>query len=150
MRRAIVFDQPALADALGGGPRTGIDRHGLVGGAVNDQCRDRERPEIRAQVALLAITLVGALTLLQSWPRADVTHILFGLQPTFIVFGYLLYCAWRATRWLPRPRAIVATIALPSALAPLLMFLWKGYQRTDWEYQNYIVAIRDRVPDRWL
>ena len=37
--------------------------------------------------ALLAITLVGLLTLLQSWPRADVTHILFGLQPTFIVFG---------------------------------------------------------------
>ena len=20
--------------------------------------------------------------------------------------------------------------------------LWRGYQRTDWEYQNYIVAVR--------
>lgn len=91
---------------------------------------------------LLAITLVGALTLLQSWPRADVTHILFGLQPTFILFGYLLYCAWRAARWLPGPRPMIAAIALPIALAPLLVLLWQGYQRTDWEYQNYIVAVR--------
>ena len=90
----------------------------------------------------LRSTVVGALTLLQSWPRADVTHILFGLQPTFILFGYLLYCAWRAAQRLPGPRPIVAALALPIALAPLLVFLWKGYQRTDWEYQNYIVAVR--------
>jgi len=72
---------------------------------------------------LLAIILVGALTLLQAWPRADVTHILFGLQPTFILFGYLLSCGWRAARWLPGPRPIIAAIALPIALAPLLVFL---------------------------
>ena len=92
--------------------------------------------------ALLAITLVGGLTLLQSWPRADVTHILFGLQPTFILFGYLLCCAWRAAQRLPGPRPIITAIALPIALSPLLVFLWQGYQRTDWEYQNYIVAVR--------
>jgi hypothetical protein len=90
--------------------------------------------------ALLAITTVGALTLLQSWPRADVTHILFGLQPAFILFGYVLFCVWRSAR-----RAFGtagAAIALPIALAPILLFLWRGQQRTDWEYQNYIVAVR--------
>lgn len=88
--------------------------------------------------ALLAVTIVGGLTLLQSWPRADVTHILFGLQPTFILFGYACYCAWRAAG----PKPLIAAMALPIALAPLLLFLWKGYQRTDWEFQNYIVAVR--------
>lgn len=104
--------------------------------------RDQDMVAKQEGHALLAITLVGALTLLQSWPRADVTHILFGLQPTFIVFGYLLYCAWRAARWLPGPRPVLAAIALPIALAPLLFLLWKGKQRTDWEFQNYIVVVR--------
>ncbi len=92
--------------------------------------------------ALLAITAVGLLTLLQAWPRADVTHILFGLQPTFIVFAYLLFCAWRALKVLPGPPMAMAAIAMVVALAPAGALLWNGYQRTDWEYQNYIVAVR--------
>ena len=92
--------------------------------------------------ALLAITAVGLLTLLQAWPRADVPHILFGLQPTFIVFAYLLFCVWRGLKTIPGPPVGVAAIAMAVALAPALTLLWKGYQRTDWEYQNYIVAVR--------
>lgn len=92
--------------------------------------------------ALLAITSVGALTLLQIWPRADVTHILFGLQPTFILFGYFCYCAWRAMCAISAPRQALAAIALVVALVPPIVLLRKGYQRTDWEYQNYIVAVR--------
>ena len=92
--------------------------------------------------ALLAITSVGGLTLLQAWPRADVPHILFGMQPTFILFAYLLSCAWRALRALPGPRTAVAAIAMIIALAPAATLLWKGYKRTDWEYQNYIAPVR--------
>ena len=102
--------------------------------------------------ALLAITLVGVLTLLQAWPRADVPHILFGLQPTFVLFGYALFCAWRALTKVPGPllrqgyggqaRVAIATVAMMVALAPAITLLWKGYKRTDWEYQNYIVAVR--------
>ena len=92
--------------------------------------------------ALLATALVGAFTLLQSWPRADIPHILFGLQGTFIVFAYVLFCAWRAAQIIPGPQALYTTIALPIALSPALLLLWNGYQRTDWEYQNYIVAVR--------
>ena len=92
--------------------------------------------------ALLAISLVGMLTLLQAWPRADVPHILFGLQPTFVVFAYVLFCAWRALRTIPGPPPAIAAIAMMVALAPAALLLWKGYQRTDWEYQNYIVVVR--------
>lgn len=92
--------------------------------------------------ALLAITSVGLLTLLQAWPRADVPHILFGMQPTFILFAYLLSCVWRALRALPGPRIAIAAIAMIIALAPAATLLWKGYQRTDWEYQNYIAPLR--------
>jgi 4-amino-4-deoxy-L-arabinose transferase-like glycosyltransferase len=92
--------------------------------------------------ALLAITAVGALTLLQSWPRADVTHILFGMQPTYILFAYACFCLWRLLTTIPGPRPAIAGVALVMALLPLALFLRKGYQRTDWEYQNYIVPLR--------
>jgi hypothetical protein len=92
--------------------------------------------------ALLAITSVGLLTLLQAWPRADVPHILFGLQPTFILFAYLLSLVWRAMKSLPGPPIAIAAIAMIIALSPAVTLLWKGYKRTDWEYQNYIVAVR--------
>ncbi len=92
--------------------------------------------------ALMAICLVGLLTLLQAWPRADVPHILFGLQPTFIVFAYLLSCASRWLLMVPGPRVAIVAAATAIALAPAVTLLWKGYQRTDWEYQNYIVAVR--------
>lgn len=81
--------------------------------------------------ALIAITVMGLLLLLQSWPRADVPHILFGLQPTYILLAYLLYAASR--------RHVVAAAVM---LMPLLLLLWNGYQRTDWEYSNYVARMR--------
>jgi len=92
--------------------------------------------------ALLAISLVGLLTLLQAWPRADVTHILFGMQPGFILLAYLSFCCWRALTRLPGPRRIVAAAAVILTLAPEAALLWNGYKRTDFEYSNYIVALR--------
>ena len=92
--------------------------------------------------ALLAIALMGALLLLQSWPRADVAHILFGLQPTFILFGYLLFSGWRGLSMLPGPRPVVRTAAMVLALAPIALMLWNGYRRTDWEYANYVAHLR--------
>ena len=92
--------------------------------------------------ALIAITWMGALLLLQSWPRADVAHILFGLQPTFILLGYLLWCAWRGLSLVPGPRQVVRTAAMVVALAPIALMLWNGYRRTDWEYANYVAHLR--------
>lgn len=91
---------------------------------------------------LLAITLAGGLLLLQSWPRADVAHILFGLQPTFILFAYLLQVGWRVLSRLPGPRPIVQALALVISLAPMVLMLWNGYRRTDWEYANYVAHLR--------
>ena len=107
--------------------------------------RDRDASAQVEGHALLAITAVGVLTLLQAWPRADVPHILFGLQPTFILFAYLLFCVWRALLrqgFGGQARTFVASIALIVTMTPALTLLWKGYKRTDWEYQNYIVAVR--------
>lgn len=104
--------------------------------------RASDREAKREGHALLAITSVGIVTLLQAWPRADVPHILFGLQPTFVVFAYLLASAWRGLRSIPGPRMAMPALTMIIALAPALTLLWKGYQRTDWEYQNYIVAVR--------
>ena len=82
--------------------------------------------------ALVAIALMGLLLLLQSWPRADVPHILFGLQPTYILFAYVLYVASRG-------RAVLTAVML----TPLLWLLWNGYQRTDWEYANYVAYLKN-------
>jgi len=99
-------------------------------------------PELARQGhALLAVTLAGVFTLLQSWPRADVTHILFGLQPTFILFAYLSWCAWQALARVPGPRWLIGGAALLITLSPHALVLWNGYLRTHWEYQNYIVAL---------
>jgi hypothetical protein len=89
--------------------------------------------------ALLATWAVGILMLLQAFPRADVTHILFGLQPTYILFAYLCCWAWRAA---PKAPVAVTAVALVIALLPIGVLLRKGYQRTDWEYQNYIAPLR--------
>lgn len=104
--------------------------------------RHADRDAKREGHALLATGAVGVLMLLQMFPRADVTHILFGMQPTFILFAYLCYCAWRALTRVPGQRAAIASIALIITLLPIGVLLRKGYQRTDWEYQNYIVALR--------
>jgi 4-amino-4-deoxy-L-arabinose transferase-like glycosyltransferase len=92
--------------------------------------------------ALLALWSVGLLILLQAFPRADVPHILFGLQPTFILLAYLCFCAWRLLRAASGQRTILSIGALIVTLLPIAVLLRQGYQRTDWEYQNYIVALR--------
>jgi hypothetical protein len=82
------------------------------------------------QRELTAIAVMGVLLLLQSWPRADVPHILFGLQPTFILLGYLLHRASRGP-------ALTAVM-----LVPMVALLWNGYRRTEWEYANYVAGLR--------
>jgi hypothetical protein len=100
----------------------------------------------RQRHALLAIALMGVLLLLQSWPRADVAHILFGLQPTFILFGYLLYRSAAAVSGNAPATAVGYSvgrgIAAAVMLVPIALVLWKGYQRTDWEYANYVAHVR--------
>ena len=92
--------------------------------------------------ALTAIALVGVLVLFQAWPRADVPHILFGLQPTFVLFAYVLSCGARALTLLRGPRMLIRSVAWVLALVPLALFLWNGYRRTDWEYANYVARLR--------
>lgn len=92
----------------------------------------------RDRQALLPISLMGLLLLLQSWPRADVAHILFGLQPTFILLAYLLSLGSVAVA----SRTLVRAIATTVMLMPLLLLLWHGYRRTDWEYANYVAPLR--------
>lgn len=104
--------------------------------------RHRRPEDGREGHALLAVSLVGVLTLLQAWPRADVTHILFSLQPTFIMLGYLSFCCWRGLMMLPGPRLALAAAAMGITLAPEAVLLRKGYLRTDWEYANYNVALK--------
>ncbi len=89
-----------------------------------------------------AIIATGALLLLQSWPRADVAHILFGLQPTFILFAYLLHCGWRVLSRLPGPAVPIRAVAMVVSLVPIALLLWNGYRRTDWEYANYVAHLR--------
>ena len=98
----------------------------------------------RERQALLPITLMGLLLLLQSWPRADVAHILFGLQPTFILFAYLLYRGSTAVVGVAPATAkgYVGGIATAVMLVPLLLLLWNGYRRTDLEYANYVAHLR--------
>ena len=97
----------------------------------------------RERQALLPITLMGLLLLLQSWPRADVAHILFGLQPTFILFAYLLYRGSTAVVGDPvKAGGYIGGIATAVTLVPLLVLLWNGYRRTDLEYANYVAHLR--------
>jgi hypothetical protein len=99
-------------------------------------------PERRS---LIPIVLMGLLLLLQSWPRADVAHILFGLQPTFILFAYLLYRGSLLLSGFPAAgaRSHIARRAAATAamLVPLVLLLWNGYKRTDWEYANYVAHL---------
>jgi hypothetical protein len=92
--------------------------------------------------ALLAITAVGGLTLLQAWPRADVTHILFGLHATYILLAYACYNVWRLLATIPGPRAVVSGVAMIIAMVPLAILLRQAQLRTDWEYQNYVAPLR--------
>jgi hypothetical protein len=92
--------------------------------------------------ALLAITLFGLLTLLQAWPRADITHILFGLQGTFILVAYIAWCGWRAIMMLPGPRFLVGAAGAAVTLWPFVIAMQIGYIGTDLEYQNYMVRLQ--------
>jgi hypothetical protein len=111
----------------------------------------------RDRHALLPISLIGLLLLLQSWPRADVAHILFGLQPTFILLAYLLHLvvvvlvgdppdvAPGFSRGEPGrswPQTVVRAVATAVMLVPMALLLWNGYRRTDWEYANYVSPLR--------
>jgi hypothetical protein len=111
----------------------------------------------RQRHALLAIAFMGLLLLLQSWPRADVAHILFGMQPTFILFAYLLYLGSVAVVGEPPPkgggyvgspvggdvaRAFKRGITTAVMLVPIVLLLWNGYRRTDWEYANYVAHLQ--------
>lgn len=100
--------------------------------------------------ALLALSLVGLFSLFQSWPRADATHILFGLQPTFSLFAYLLslctpgthnHVGTPGTHTGVRVPGVPRVVFTAIAVAPLLGLLWAGYARTKWEYQNYIAGL---------
>ena len=50
MRRPLVLDQPAPGNSRRRWPSRGVDRNGLVIGAVDDQCRYAERPKIRSEI----------------------------------------------------------------------------------------------------
>jgi hypothetical protein len=115
---------------------------GVLGILAGRYRRNRDTAIAEHGHAVMAIALVGFFTLLQAWPRADVTHILFGLQPTFILFAYLWWCVFTALDRAPGPRLIVRAVAIVLALAPQLALLWYGYQRTEWEYQNYVAAVQ--------
>lgn len=84
--------------------------------------------------AVLTVTLAGMFAFLQAWPRADVTHILFGLQPTFAITAYLL------SHLVPGASGRRHLVGLV-AVIPVAVLLWKGYQRTTWEYQNYVAGL---------
>ena len=93
----------------------------------------------RERHALLATAFMGLLLLLQSWPRADVPHILFGLQPTFVLLAYVLYRGSLVLSVRGEVRAGAATAVM---LVPIVLLLWNGYRRTDWEYANYVAHLR--------
>ena len=102
----------------------------------------RDEAASREAHAVAALTAVGALMLLQAFPRADVTHILFGMPPTFILFAYLCDRARLGLMKILAPKTALAVLAMILTLLPMVFALHKGYQRTDWEYQNYIAAVR--------
>jgi hypothetical protein len=107
------------------------------------QVHGRGRTDVtREGRAVLAIAIAGALLLLQTWPRADLTHLLFGIQPTFVLLAYLTHCAWRAMHVVPGRRVVVSAVLLLVTLAPHALLLWNGYRRTDWEYANYVAPLR--------
>jgi hypothetical protein len=111
--------------------------------------------------ALLAVALFGAFTFLQAWPRSDLSHVLFGMQPAFILLGYLSFCSWRGLAYvLARLRTTIAQRASPPirssqvvlllvdvivmavTLLPQAALLRNGYKRTDFEYVNYNVPLQ--------
>lgn len=93
---------------------------------------------------LLAVTLFGLLTLVQAFPRADVTHILFGMQPAFILLGYVCFTCSKVAGS-SRVPAIGFLIAL-LLLLPEATLLRAGYKLTEVGYQTeYIPLTTERA-----
>jgi hypothetical protein len=96
-------------------------------------------------VPLLLVTIFAGTILLQSWPRADMTHILFGLQASFVLLGYALWCVYRVAvsrlrvSWTGAAIKIVVAVAI---LWPVVALLRAGYHLTEFQYQNDTVPIR--------
>lgn len=89
--------------------------------------------------ALLAVTLFGALTFLQAFPRADFTHILFGLPPAFILLGYLCFTCSRLLTPSRAPRLGYAVAAL--CLLPQLVLLRQGDKLTLAGYETEYIPL---------
>ena len=113
----------------------------------------REEDALTAQEghSLLAVTSFGAVTFLQAWPRADVTHILFGMQPAFVLLGYLCFFCWRAVGHRFSGASIpgvapYATLSQATLLVVMLLphalLLRNGYDYTLFGFQNEYVPIR--------
>ncbi len=98
-----------------------------------------EPEERREGHALLAVTSFGAFTFLQAWPRADVTHILFGMQPAFVLLGYACFSCWRLSATRPHPWAIVWLVV---TLIPHALLLRNGYKYTEFGYHIEYVPIK--------
>ena len=107
------------------------------------QFHRRRRTDFRVEgCSLLAIAIAGAMLLLQTWPRADLTHLLFGIQPTFVLFAYVTDRVWRTMRAGTGRHLVVSAVLLLIMLLPHALLLWNGYRRTDWEYANYVAPLR--------
>lgn len=120
-------------------------------------------PAIKREAqTLLAIALFGILTFLQAWPRSDETHILFGMQPGYILLAYISYCLWRGLVWLPdlarravlrlRFRSLGTIVAaillvldavlLVPVLLPQATLLKSGIDDTALRYQGFTVELQ--------
>ena len=104
---------------------------------VSHRSRQADDPSTQQRRhAVIAVTLAGICSLLTAWPRADTTHILFGIQPTFVLLAYTL------SRLVPSgTTGVWRTMATAGALLPIVLLLWIGYNRTHWEYQNYVAGL---------
>jgi Dolichyl-phosphate-mannose-protein mannosyltransferase len=89
--------------------------------------------------ALLAVTVFGALTFLQAFPRADMTHILFGMQPAFILLGYLCFTCSQLFGIQKVPVLGYAVAVL--FLMPPAVLIREGYNLTYASYQTEYVPL---------
>ena len=89
--------------------------------------------------ALLAVTLFGALTFLQAFPRADLTHILFGMAPAFILLGYFCFKLSQLFRVAQAQALGIAAVVL--ALVPLAALIREGYSLTMAGYETEYVPL---------
>jgi hypothetical protein len=89
--------------------------------------------------ALLAVALFGAFTFLQAFPRADPTHILFGIYPAFVLLGYLCFACSRLVA-IPRVPAL-GYAAVVLFLLPPAALLREGDKLTLTSYETEYVPL---------